>query len=309
MSQTSPFSRRRFLATTGAALGATLLAGRAVAAAPTVKASPARKFLGFSKPFMHLQPNEIADLVSEIGWDGIDCPVRATLSQVKPERVAEDLPPLVEALRKQGKSIDLVTTDIVRPDARAEKVLRTIARLGIKTYRFGFARYPKDRSPEQKLREFAAEIRDLSALNRELGLQGGYQNHSGADYLGATLWELREAFHDLDPATVGVCFDIGQAMVEGGLSWPTQTRLMQSRWCALQVKDFIWDAKTPKGWDAVWVPLGQGRVTQSVLTQIGARTFAGPIIQHHEHLKPGTPRAELAPALKQEFATLRNWIT
>lgn len=299
--------RRRFIAATGAAALAQTLLPSAVGAA--VSATPARKFLGFSKPFLHLGPAETADLVSEVGWGGIDCPVRATLSHVKPERVEDDLPPLVEALRRQGKSLDVVTTDIVRLDARAEKVLRTLARLGIKTYRFGFVRYPKDRPPEQTLREFAAAIRDLSALNRELGLRGGYQNHSGADYVGATLWELREAFHDLDPATVGVCFDIGQAMVEGGLSWPTQTRLLQSRWFALQVKDFVWNAKTPKGWDAVWVPLGQGRVSQTVLRQIGGHTYAGPIIQHHEHLKPGTPLAELARALKQEFATLRTWLS
>lgn len=298
--------RRRFIAVTGAAtLAQTVLPSTAA----SVSGTPARKFLGFSKPFLHLSPAETADLVTEIGWDGIDCPVRATLSHVKPERIEDDMPPLVEALRRQGKSLDVVTTDIVRLDARAEKVLRTLARLGVKTYRFGFVRYPKDRPPEQSIREFSSAVRDLSALNRELGLRGGYQNHSGADYFGATQWELWQAFHDLDPAIVGVCFDIGQAMIEGGLSWPTQARLLQSRWFALQVKDFIWDSRTPKGWDAVWVPLGQGRVSRTVLRQIGAHAYTGPIVQHHEHLKPGTLRAELTPALKQEFATLRAWLS
>lgn len=302
----SPLSRRTFLAVAGAGLAAAAR-GSAEAAEAAPVPSP-RPILGFSKPFSQLGPRETADLVAEVGWDGIDCPVRATFTHVKPERIEEDLPPLIEALRRNGKSLPVVTTDIVRLDPRAEKVLRTLARLGIGTYRFGFVRYPKDRPPEERLREFAAALKDLAALNRELGLRGGYQNHSGADYLGATLWELREAFRELDPATVGVCFDIGQAMIEGGLSWPTQTRLLQTRWFALQVKDFVWDPNTPKGWDAVWVPLGRGRVSREVLRLIGARSYTGPVIQHHEHLKPGTPLAQLVPALRQELATLRDWL-
>lgn len=294
-------SRRRFLASAGAALAAAPFASAASGAASL-------RILGFSKPFSQMGPQETADFVSEIGWDGIDCPIRKGVSHIDPERIAEDLPPLVEALKKNGRTIDVVTTDITALDERSEKILRTLAAQGIKTYRFGFVRYPKDQPPEKRLTEFSAAIRDLSALNRELGLRGGYQNHSGADYLGATLWELHEAFRDIDPATTGVCFDIGQAMIEGGLSWPVQSRLLQSRWFAIQVKDFIWDPATAKGWDAVWVPLGKGRVTKSVLREIGTHSFDGPIIQHHEHLKPGTPRAELLPSLKREFTTLREWL-
>ena len=39
-----------------------------------------------------------AELVAEVGWDGIECPVRSK-GQVEPERVEEDLPKMVEALR------------------------------------------------------------------------------------------------------------------------------------------------------------------------------------------------------------------
>ena len=297
-------TRRRFIATSTLAACGGLRSRPLAASSP----SPERRFLGFSKPFLHLDPTATADLVSEVGWDGIDCPVRATLTHIRPERIADDLPPLIEALKRKGKTVDIVTTDIVRLDARSEGILRTLAKLGIGTYRLGFVRYRKDRPPEETLREFSAALRDLAALNRELGLRGGYQNHSGSDYVGATTWELWQAINELDPVTIGLCFDIGQTMVEGGLSWPTQTRLLRSRWFALQVKDFIWDPRTAKGWDAVWVPLGHGRVSQEVLHQIGGADFAGPVVQHHEHLKPRTPVAELLPALKQEFTTLRAWL-
>ncbi|HEY0968384.1 MAG TPA: TIM barrel protein [Opitutaceae bacterium] len=310
----SSITRRHFLGAAGLAAGLAAsgrLRGASAAAAgstaPIARVGP-REILGFGKPFIHLNLEEAADLVAEVGWDGIDCPVRATLAAIKPERVEEDLPPMVEALKRRGKTVPIVTTDIVRLDARAEKVLRTLAALGIKSYRFGFVRYPKDRPAPQRLQEFSAALRDLSAINRELGLRGGYQNHSGTDYLGATIWELWLAMKDLEPGTVGLCYDIGQAMVEGGLSWPTQMTLLQSQWLAIQIKDFVWENATPRGWDVRWCPLGQGRVTPAVLDTIAYRTFAGPLIQHHEHIPPRMPRAELVASLKREFETLRSWL-
>lgn len=297
-------TRREFIGTTGAALGTAMtLPSSLLAAQPAPRA-----LLGFSKPFTHLSPEESADLVAEVGWDGIDCPVRARLTHVLPERVEEDLPRLIEALKSRGKTIPVVTTDIVRLDARTEKLLRTLARLDIRTYRFGFVKYNNRLPPEETVREFSAALRDLSACNRELGLRGGYQNHSGRDYLGATIWELWLAMRDLDPTTIGLCFDIGQAMVEGGLSWPSQIRLLRSQWWALQLKDFVWENTPSHGWNPRWCPLGEGRVNRDVVEQIGTRTFAGPVIQHHEHIGPRMPRAELTTLLRREFSTLRSWL-
>jgi sugar phosphate isomerase/epimerase len=297
-------SRRTFLGATTMALATLAVARPEVGPPPTLR----KLRLGFSKPSVHLNPRDTAALVAAVGWDGIECPVRKQGTHIVPERAEEDLPKLVEALRAEGKTIEIVTTDIVKPGAAAEKLLRTLARLGLRTYRFGFVRYQPNRDPVETLREFAAGLRDLSVLNRELGLRGGYQNHSGPDYVGATIWELWQALHDLDPATVGLCFDIGQAMVEAGRSWPTQQRLLRSRWLALQVKDFVWESSPDKGWAIRWCPLGQGRVTADVLRQLSARDFAGPIVQHHEHIPPGQPMGELIPRLRAEFDTLRRWL-
>ncbi|MFM8358676.1 MAG: sugar phosphate isomerase/epimerase, partial [Verrucomicrobiota bacterium] len=86
------FSRRRLgQLAVGSAL--TALAASLPAAAP----APRWPIIGFSKPFQTLDPEQTADTVAEIGWDGIECPVRAK-GQVLPERVEEDLPKFVEAL-------------------------------------------------------------------------------------------------------------------------------------------------------------------------------------------------------------------
>jgi len=303
MSQPTHLSRRQFLQASGLTLGSLVSATAALPPSPS-----RRRIIGFSKPFADFTPEETADLVADIGWDGVECPVREKATHIKPERIEEDLPRMVEALRKNGKEVTIVTTDILRVDSSAEKILRTIARLGIKRYRLGFAHYPKDQPISATLRECASAFKDLAAINRELGLQGGYQNHSGADYVGGPLWDLWHMMREIDPGALGVCFDIGQAMIEGGLSWPVQVRLTQPQWVAIYIKDFSWNKDPVKGWLPRWCALGEGRVSKEYFTELNPSDSECPISQHHEHLKVGMPRGELRAALKKDYAQLRSWL-
>jgi len=301
-------TRRKYLrASLLAVAGASVTTGASALAAPL--ATPV-KVIGFSKPFSDYNPDDTADLVAEIGWSGIDCPIREKNTHIRPERIEEDLPKMVDALHRRGKEVTMVTTDILRRDERAEKILRTVAKLGIKKYRFGFAHYDKAKPVPETVREVGKELTELAVFNRELGLQGGYQNHSGTDYIGAPVWDLWLMMKDLDPATIGIFYDLGQGMIEGGLSWPVQARLTQSLWGAIQLKDFVWENDPAKGWNPRWLPLGEGRMTKAVFDEMMAFDFPNsiPLIQHHEHLKPGTPRAELIAGLKKDFATLRSWL-
>ena len=132
------------------------LAAAALAASVTpITAAPVNpwKIIAFSKPFDKLSPDETADLVADVGWDGIECGVRAKAGHILPERVEEDLPKMAEALKKRGKTIEIVTTEIVKLDPLAEKVLRTCAKLGVKKYRFGFSKYTKDKAVAETVRE------------------------------------------------------------------------------------------------------------------------------------------------------------
>jgi sugar phosphate isomerase/epimerase len=296
-------SRRRFLQTsalTAAAVAAG--AGQSDAAASAVP----WKIIAFSKPFANLSPDETADLVADIGWDGIECPVRTKAGHITPERVEEDLPKMVEALKKRGKEVTIVTTEITKVDPLAEKVLRTTAKLGIKKYRLGFTKYTKDKPVPETVKEVGAALKDLASLNKELGLQGGWQNHSGADYVGASLWDLYIMMRDLDPKHMGVCFDIGHATLEGGLSWPVQARLMEPFYVAVFLKDFYWE-KTDKGWSPRWCAFGEGSVQKSFLTNLKKSSFAGPLCQHHEYKDLGTGPQMIAK-MKKDLAKLREWL-
>ena len=88
-------SRRHFLQ--GAA-GAAVAAGRPVKAAQ----QSSWKVGGFTKPLQDLSFEETASVAVDVGWDGVELALRAN-GHVLPERVDDDLPKLVNALRARGQ--------------------------------------------------------------------------------------------------------------------------------------------------------------------------------------------------------------
>jgi len=300
-------SRREFLARAAAGLAALSLPVPLDAADPGAANAIGRgmrnKIIVFTKPFRDLNATQTADLIAEVGWDGVELPVRTKEGQVLPEMVEEDLPKFVDALRHHGREVSIVTTEITEVNPAAERVLRTASKLGIKRYRLGFYSYKKDRPVPEQLAEIARRLRDLTALNKELGIKAGFQNHSGNGYVGAPIWDIWTMIRDLDPAHIGYCFDIGHATIESGLSWPTNFRLAAPWLTAVFVKDAFW-RKTDKGWKDDWCALGEGIVSPSFFAMLKASRFDGPICQHHEYDLGGDPMVHY----KQDLATLKKWL-
>ena len=146
----NPLTRREFLATS------TLAAGALALGVQPARAASQQRFpiIGFTKPFQNLSYDETADVAAQVGWEGIELPLRAK-GQIEPERVEEELPKMHDALKKRGLIIGLITTDILNSATpHAEKVLRTAKALGISRYRLGFMRYRPDGSPLAQLNEF-----------------------------------------------------------------------------------------------------------------------------------------------------------
>lgn len=298
-------SRRRFLASTAAGLVVGAASHPTPAAAPT----PPRPYplVGFTKPFASLSFDATADLVAEVGWDGVELPVRGGNStHVAPERVEDDLPKMAEALHRRGKRIEIVTTSVVAVDPAGRRVLETVAKLGIPRVRLGFLKYAKQGDPARQVGELRAALADVAAACRDLGLRAGYQNHSGSDFVGAPIWDLREAFGGTDPRQVGVCFDIGHATIEGGLAWPLHARAMADRLVAVFCKDFFWE-KTAGGQKLRWCPLGEGVVQKSFFAWLRTTGYDGPISQHHEYEDLGTGPAMVAH-FKRDLERLRGWL-
>ena len=302
--KSSSISRRDFLAKGAASVGALSLG---MIGSDTTQAGEESRFLliGFSKPFQKLNPEQTAELVATVGWDGIECPVRAR-GQIEPERAPDELPKFAEALRRRQRDIHLVATEITSlKTPHAETVMRTMAKLGIKRLRLGSFTYPPDKPPTERLREIAPALKDIADACRDLGLQAGFQNHSGATLVGAPVWDVYSMIQALDPRHIGFCFDIGHATVEGGLSWPIEAKLAEPFYTAVLVKDFFWK-KEAGGWKDTWCPLGEGMVNRVFFQRLKQTGYHGPICQHHEY-DLGDAQ-QMTARLQHDLKVLKEWL-
>ena len=293
-------SRRKFLAVAAlAGLGSRKMTQAA-------KASSGHKICVFTKPFQTLTYTQLAERIAAIGFDGIEAPIRDG-GHIEPAAVEDELPKMVEALKTHGLEITVMTSSVndVR-DPLTERVLRTAAGLGVKRYRMKYFKYDMSKPVAKQLKEWRPMFRDLAAMNKEFGITGMYQNHSGVNYLGASLWDLLEVLDGINPAHIGVAYDIRHATVEGGTSWPLTFRAILPHLATVYFKDFEWGDKKPAN-----VPLGEGRVDgPGFVNLLRKAKYNGPISLHEEYLSHKNP--SLVPqhleAMEKDLKVLRGWL-
>ena len=295
-------SRRDFVARS-AAVGLGLPLAEALSATPRAAAA-GRPITIFSKPLQWLSYDELGAMVKEIGFDGINLPVRPN-GHVLPDRVAEDLPRAAEAFRRAGVSLPIITTAILDPSAPAtEATLRTASSLGIGYYRMGDLNYPANTPLLTALETHRARLAELAEVNRRFNIRGAYQNHAGTR-VGSPVWDLWHLMKDLDPRWIGIEYDIRHATAEGGSAWPLGLRLIAPHIHSIDVKDFVWGRNASGRWVIQNVPLGEGMVDfPAYFKLVKELGITGPISVHYEY----APYASMAaPANRAEH--LRQAIT
>ena len=293
--------RRHFLSAATATAAAVGLPGPfAQAAGSSSKGRP--EICVFTKFVQSLSYDDMAAAIAEIGLDGVEATVRKK-GHVLPERVEEDLPKHQEAIKKHGLKTTMITTDVLGIDQpNTERVLRTAASLGIKMYRMGFYRYDPKRDVREQLAEIRPRLKDLAALNRELGMSAVYQNHSGASFVGAPLWDIYQLLQGIPVKEIGSAFDIRHATIEGNLAWPLHYDLLKPHIGAVFAKDFRWGEKKPQH-----VPLGTGKVDKKFFKMHMASGIDCPISLHVEYLGKGTAQENL-DAIRRDFGVLKKWL-
>lgn len=253
-------SRRIFLsksATAGSYIAMAPMLGCVASAVAKPKVDRLQLYV-FSKHLQFLDYDAAAETAAEIGFDGIELAVRPK-GHVLPERVEEDLPKAVAAIRKAGLKADLMVTRVDSPtDPTHQTVLKTAATQGIKKYRTGYLGWPEEKSVADGIVELNIQMKELAIFNKQLGLQGYYQNHAGTR-VGAAIWDIWHLLEGTDKDALGCQYDIRHAVVEGGNSWSTGLRLIKSRINCIVLKDFRWEKANGK-WKVVNVPLGEGMV-------------------------------------------------
>ena len=212
----------------------------------------------FSKHLQFLNIHDMTEAAAEMGFDGVDLTVRPN-GHVLPERVENDLPKAVEAMRKMGFAPLMMTTAVQDADSTTDKqILELAAKHRFQFYRMNWFNYPDGKSIPESMQLFQQKVKDLSELNKKMGLTGCYQNHAG-NLVGSSIWELRELLKNSNQQHIGVQYDIRHAVVEGGLSWKNGLRLIQSQIKTLAIKDFKWEKKNGD-WGVEDTPIGEGMV-------------------------------------------------
>ena len=193
----------------------------------------------FSKHLAGRPLEESAKQLAGCGLNALELTVRPG-EAVEPERAAEQLPAMAEKLDAVGSGIGMVCSNITSADSQAETVLRTAASLGISCYRLGEWKYKGFGTIRKQREEMKAVLKDLAAMNRDIGIQGLYQNHSHI-FFGAMCADLDYALDDIPPSEIGVYFDPVHAVIEGGSSgWKMSLDLLSGRIAALGAKDYYW---------------------------------------------------------------------
>ncbi len=214
----------------------------------------------FTKALDMFETEFMAETLAMVGgFNGLDVTVRPQ-GRVEPERVEDDLPKVMETAKKYGLETKMMVTSFTNPeDMYFRNVLKTASALGINHYRLGYLVYDNSADIWGFLQNLKKQFASLVELNKEYGIQAGYQNHAGGAKVGSPIWDIWELFRDLPVEYMSSQFDIRHATVEGQSTWLLAMQLLKNKIGSLAIKDFDWALKNGKS-KSIGVPLGKGLI-------------------------------------------------
>jgi len=272
----------------------------------------------FSKHLQWLDYKEMANVLSEIGFDGADLTVRPG-GHVLPDRVEEDLPKAAEALARKGKRIYMLTTAIDNADdPLTVRILKTASSLGIRHYRMGWGHYDDTRTVEDNISSMQIKLSKLALINEKYSISGEYQNHSGVAsegiYFGGAIWDIAEVLKKINSPWLGSQYDIYHATVEGANTWPVGFKLISTYIRSIDIKDFKWIERDGKIRSET-VPLGEGMVDfRRFFRLLKENKLKIPVSLHYEYPLGGAEngsskltidRNDVLSAMKKDLSTLK----
>ena len=264
-----------------------------------------REVAVFTKFLEKLTFDELAEAIAPLGVAGLEAPLRKG-GHIEPEDLAEKLPAFVAALAGKDLKVVIMASSISGVDkgGLAEKQLRAAAKVGITRYRLEHLRYDLSKPIKPQVADFRARLTDLAALNREIGIQGLYQNHRGKDFVGGPIWDMVEMLEEIDVKDLGMAFDFAHATVEGSNAWEMNFRRALPHIGAVYFKDY---KLVGKNWEAC--PIGEGMVNPlagKLVTEMLPPEV--PISIHIEYVKGGDVVEDTVAAMKNDLATVRKWL-
>lgn len=144
----------------------------------------------------------------------------------------------------------------------------------------------------------------MAALNREIGIQGLYQNHRGKNYVGGPIWDMVGMLEGIDAKDLGMAFDFAHAAVEGANAWEMNFRRALPHIGAVFFKDYRIQGKQRQA-----CPLGEGMVDPlagKLVTKLLPLKI--PVAIHIEYVKGGDVVKNTVAAMAKDLDTLGKWL-
>ncbi len=240
----------------------------------------------FSKMFQSIPLTKLADLVAELGLEGVDLTVRSGGS-IEPPDALKKLPEVVETFKSKGLKIPMITTEITSADQPyAEDIFRAASENSVKYIKLGYWKYKGFGFLQKQLAEIRKELTGIQELSRKYHVTSALHTHSGMCMSAepTILWVILKEF---DPDLVGAYIDPGHMVVEGGAAgWLMGMDILSDMIRMVSLKDYGWFKEGGK-WYARIIPLSQGLVPWRKFFEILEKIkFKGPISVHSEYDMP-----------------------
>ena len=269
----------------------------------------------------HLQwttAEEAIEVAKTAGYETIEWTVR-TGGHIAPERVARELPQVVELTRNAGLSVPIISTAIQDASSPyAEAILAAAKEAGVQFYRCGqYFRYDYAKPIATQIDALKPRIASLVPLNQKYGLTWLYHTHSGTGNIGGNVWDIWGAVKEFDPAYVALNYDVGHTTIRGGNGWEEAARVAMTHIRGVGIKDPRWQRGGDGRWTPEFVPIGEGMADLIARFRVfKSGGFSGPVIVYFEHhnllgTDVGTwtlpmPKAEFIAIIKQDLDRLRD---
>lgn len=258
----------------------------------------------FTKPWKSLASKDLVQLVKELGFDGVELPVRDGF-QVEPSRVDLDLVRVADEFRSEGLKIYSVAGDIdevtIKACGRASvPVLRTMLKIEPNiSYRENVAR-------------FRSKCWNLADTLRDSKVRIGLQNHCD-EYVSSAIGIL-QAIDPLDSEIVTAVLDLGHVGLEGELE-EIAVDIVWERLAMVNLKNALRfrdgeDAQGAAQWRRTWV-LGKEGFTSwpKVIQELNSRNYLGPICltaEYKDDLGRALEGSSVIPPLSEDLNYLKQ---
>jgi len=201
----------------------------------------------FTKAWPNMPLPELAAYVAQLGFDGIELPVRPGF-QVEPERARQDLPTAAKIMADHGLQIYSVAgpSDASSVDAY---LIEACAEAGVPILRVMARVFPDERYTQAETR-IQKEYDALVPLLQEHGVTLGVQNHCDAFVPNAL--GLRALIGKYDPKVIAAIWDAAHEAINGTRP-EFALDIIWSHLCMVNFKNAFWrQTNGPEADVAAW---------------------------------------------------------